>query len=114
MESLEELSVLAAGLRGAKASPHQEVKSETKPAKHASAKKTEPKEEAVEPVAEAEEASSDKATEDIPSIEDIRAKAQTIKDKAAVKALLEEFGAKNLTALPEDRRAEFMARLEEL
>jgi hypothetical protein len=57
---------------------------------------------------------SDKSAEDAPSIEEIRAQAQTVKDKAAVKALIEEFGAKNLTGIPEDRRAEFMARLEEL
>lgn len=57
---------------------------------------------------------SDKPAEDAPSIEELRAKAQSVKDKAAIKALIEEFGAKNLTGIPEERRAEFMARLEAL
>lgn len=72
-------------------------KKETKPVEAA------PKQEDVE-----------EAPEDIPAIEDLRAKAQSIEDKAAVKALINEFGAKNLTTIPEERRAEFMARLEEL
>lgn len=60
------------------------------------------------------ESEPQETTQDVPTIEEIRAKAQAVKDKAAVKALLNEFGARNLTALPEDRRAEFLARLEEL
>lgn len=57
-----------------------------------------------------------KAEQDIPSIEEIRAKAQALgtEKKAEIKALLDEFGAKNLSTLPENRRAEFLARLEEL
>lgn len=57
-----------------------------------------------------------KAEQDIPSIEEIRAKAQALGagKKAEIKALLDEFGAKNLSTLPENRRAEFLARLEEL
>ena|SRR5690606_160741 len=56
------------------------------------------------------------AEQDIPSIEEIRAKAQALGagKKAEIKALLDEFGAKNLSTLPENRRAEFLARLEEL
>jgi len=55
-------------------------------------------------------------TSDTPSIEKIRAKAQALGagKKAEIKALLDEFGAKNLSTLPENRRAEFLARLEEL
>lgn len=84
---------------------------ETKP----ETKKTEkPKKEvASEPVSENKVGSVESNT-DIPTVEKLREKAQTIKDKASVKALLDEFGAKNLTTLPEDRRAEFLARLEEL
>jgi len=120
-EALEELSALAAGFGGAMVPlkepvPGRIVEPESKPAKRTDAKKAEPKpeESAPETAVETEADTSDKTAEDIPAIEDIRAKAQTVKDKAAVKALLEEFGAKNLTALAEDQRAEFMARLEEL
>lgn len=78
-------------------------------------KPSKPKKE-TKPVEAKQEAATEEApaSEDIPAIEDLRAKAQAVEDKAAVKALIKEFGAKNLTTLPEDRRAEFLARLEEL
>ena len=34
--------------------------------------------------------------------------------QAAVKAILKEFNAENMTALPEDKRAEFLVKLEGL
>lgn len=82
---------------------------ETKPAT-----KKPKKEAAPEPVSEKKAESVEADNADIPTVEKLREKAQTIKDKASVKALLDEFGAKNLTTLPEDRRAEFLARLGEL
>lgn len=66
------------------------------------------------PVKEPEVVSAEETTEDVPTVEELRAKAQAVEDKAAVKALIKEFGAKNITTIPEDRRAEFLARLEEL
>lgn len=54
--------------------------------------------------------------ENVPTVEEIRAKAQAlgVGKKSEIKALLDEFGVKNLSAIPEDHRAEFMSRLEEL
>ncbi|GEO27053.1 hypothetical protein AAC03nite_28380 [Alicyclobacillus acidoterrestris] len=53
---------------------------------------------------------------DIPTVVDLRAKAQekgsTPEGKKAIKALLEEFESKSISAVPEERRAEFLARLE--
>lgn len=52
-----------------------------------------------------------------PSLEAIRAKGIEAAKKygqAAVKAILKEFNAENMTALPEDKRAEFLVKLEGL
>ena len=52
-----------------------------------------------------------------PSLEDIRAKGIEAAKKhgqPAVKAILKELGAENMTALPEDKRAVFLAKLEGL
>lgn len=58
------------------------------------------------------------STENIPSVVELRAKAQekatSVEAKKAIKALLDEFGSKSISNVPEDKRAEFMARLEEL
>ena len=112
-EVLHELRDLAAGLGGT-VTPVQEEKPESKPAKRSTEKKATKIEDVAEPVKESEDVSADKTTEDVPTVEELRAKAQAVEDKAAVKALIKEFGAKNITTIPEDRRAEFLARLEEL
>lgn len=52
-----------------------------------------------------------------PSLENIRAKGIEAAKKygqAAIKAILKEFDAENMTALPEDKRAEFLMKLEGL
>ncbi len=52
-----------------------------------------------------------------PSLEDIRAKGIEAAKKygqAAVKTILKEFNAENMTALPEGKRAEFLVKLEGL
>lgn len=52
-----------------------------------------------------------------PSLEAIRAKGIEAARKygqAAVKAILKEFNAENMTALPEDKRSEFLVKLEGL
>lgn len=113
-EVLHELRDLAAGLGGT-VTPVQEEKPESKPAKRSTEKKaTKPIEDVAEPVKEPEVVSAEETTEDVPTVEELRAKAQAVEDKAAVKAMIKEFGAKNITTIPEDRRAEFLARLEEL
>lgn len=57
------------------------------------------------------------ATGKAPSLEDIRAKGIEAAKKygqAAVKTILKEFNAENMTTLPEDKRAEFLVKLEGL
>ena len=52
-----------------------------------------------------------------PSLEDIRAKGIEAAKKygqPAIKAILKELGAENMTALPEDKRATFLTKLESL
>ena len=52
-----------------------------------------------------------------PSLEDIRAKGIEAAKKygqPAIKAILKELGAENMTALPADKRAEFLMKLEGL
>lgn len=59
-----------------------------------------------------------KRAADIPSVVELRAKATekgtTPEAKKAVKQLLTEFGSKSISEVPEDKRAEFLARLETL
>lgn len=85
----------------------------TKPTrKTQSKKKTDPPK--TEPTSTGEESNK----EDIPTVVELRAKAQekgeTTEGKKAVKALLNEFGSKSISHVPEEKRAEFLARLEEL
>lgn len=55
---------------------------------------------------------------DSPNVVDIRKVAQqkgkTPEVKKAIKALLDEFGSKSISDVPEEKRAAFLARLEEL
>lgn len=56
--------------------------------------------------------------EDIPTVVELRAKAQeigkTAEGKAGIKALLEKFGSKSLSDVPDEKRAGFMAELDKL
>lgn len=55
--------------------------------------------------------------EEAPKVEDLRAKAaEKAKEgkKDEIKALLDEFGAKTVSAVPKAKRAEFLQRLGEL
>lgn len=60
---------------------------------------------------------SDKA-EAIPDVVELRAKAKekgsTAEGKKAIKALLDEFGSKSISDVPEEKRAAFLAALEEI
>lgn len=55
---------------------------------------------------------------EIPSVVDLRAKAQekgkTPQGKKAIKALLDEFGSKSISDVPEEVRVAFMSKLEAL
>ncbi|WP_028560657.1 hypothetical protein [Paenibacillus pinihumi] len=91
----------------AKVENEPEVKPEVKP---------EP-EQVEEPDLQEEDASED--PEDIPSSVDLRAKAQEVSkadpaNRAKVKELLDNFGCKNITEVPENKRVQFMAELEKL
>lgn len=64
------------------------------------------------------ETPSDKVEENIPTVVDLRAKAQekggTTEGKKAIKALLDAFESKSISDVPEDRRAEFLQKLGEI
>ena len=77
----------------------------------------------VEPDVPAEETSEETVVEEtpetvsevIPTVVELRAAAQTKggtpEGKKAIKALLDEIGSKNMTEIPEDKRAAFIQRL---
>lgn len=56
--------------------------------------------------------------ENVPDIVELRAKAQekgkTPEGKKAIKALLEKYGCQSISSIPEEKRASFLAELEEL
>ncbi|GIM47004.1 hypothetical protein DNHGIG_25530 [Collibacillus ludicampi] len=56
--------------------------------------------------------------ENVPTVVELRAKAQekgkTPEGKKAIKALLEKFESKSISDIPEEKRAAFLAALEEL
>lgn len=69
------------------------------------------------PEAPKEDPAPKPTTSKAPSLEAIRAKGIEAAKKygqAAVKAILKEFNSENMTALPEDKRAEFLVKLEGL
>ncbi|SDG48400.1 hypothetical protein [Desulfosporosinus hippei] len=57
-------------------------------------------------------------TEKVPTVVELRAKAQekgtTPEGKKAIKALLDEFGSKSISDVPEEKRAAFLLKLEAL
>lgn len=122
-ESLKELSALAAGLTGAASAsvvveptgkPKRTTKGATKPDKPADpVEETESKPDEADPDQTDE---TDDAVEEITDV-DLRAKASEVAKsgkQAEVKALLTEFGVPNVTALPQNKRAQFMKRLGDL
>lgn len=129
-EAVKELSALASHFTGAapiaasteKSAPKKEDK--PKQEKPKAADKPKPKKE--EPETEGAESNdsdqegnaSDSDGEYIPTVVDLRAKAQekgkTPEDKKKIKALLDEFGSKSISDVPEESRIEFMQRLEDL
>lgn len=65
-----------------------------------------------------EEAAAATQDDDIPTVVDLRAKAQEVgqdaKKKPKIKALLDKYGSPNVSEVPEDKRAAFLADLESL
>jgi len=111
-EALKELSVLAAGIAGAPASTEQ-----TKIEKPVKGNRTTKAAEKVDPAPSREEDDqSADDQEDIPSVVDLRAKAQEVgktpEAKKAIKALLDTYGVKAISDVPEDQRVSFLADLD--
>ena len=55
------------------------------------------------------------AADDVPSLDDVKAAAQKLvnaNSREALAELLETYGAKNLSSLPEDKRASFIEKCE--
>jgi hypothetical protein len=77
-------------------------------------------EKSVEPESKPDEtpAPDSPSTENAPSVVELRAKAQekasSPEGKKAIKALLDKFGSKSISDVPEDKRAAFYRELEEL
>ncbi|CAM3940593.1 MULTISPECIES: hypothetical protein [Paenibacillus] len=120
-QAIEEFATLSAAFGGsaAPAPAAQEVTKQRPSRKSSEVKKDQPKEEPEkDPVQN--EADPDDFDEDveIPSVVDLRAKAQEVgkdpKKKPAIKKLLEEFDCKAVSDVPEEKRIAFMAALEEL
>lgn len=118
-QAIEEFSALSAAFIGAPAAPIQEEKPKRQRAATPSKEEKPAQVEAPEQPEETSsgDTSSDDA-EDIPSAVDLRAKAQELGQDAAnkpkIKALLDKYEAKNITALRDDQRAGFMRDLEAL
>lgn len=128
-ELVNAIQSLAVAISGTKISPvisapavtEEEVKQPEKPkrgkAKQEEAPIDEPsKEEPVQEESVKEEPAAE--PENIPSVVELRAKAQekgkTPDGKKAIKALLDQFGSKSISDVPEESRAAFLAELEAL
>ncbi|QCT03319.1 hypothetical protein E6C60_2607 [Paenibacillus algicola] len=65
-----------------------------------------------------QEATADQNSDEIPTVVELRAKAQEIgkdaKKKPAIKALLDKYDSPNISEVPEGKRIAFMAELEKL
>lgn len=121
---LQEAITGLAGIFGEAAAPQlaaaQEEPEKPKRATRTTAKPEKPQD--PEPVKEQEakdeSAESTTESENAPTVVELRAKAQekgtTPEAKKAIKALLEEFGSKSISDIPEEKRAAFLAALEEL
>lgn len=114
-EAIKELSTLAQSMGGSApiAAVVEKVapKSKVKPASETTAKDVTPAEKV-----ETEEVEPDQAEEvEVITDVDLRAKAQEVgadpANKPKIKALLNEYGVSNLTAVPNAQRAEFIKRL---
>jgi predicted lipid-binding transport protein (Tim44 family) len=71
---------------------------------------------APEPEPDSEEEPQQDSQADVPTVVELRAKAQEVgstpEAKKAIKALLDKFGSKSISDIPEDKRADFMAELD--
>ncbi|KEQ22333.1 hypothetical protein [Paenibacillus tyrfis] len=115
-EAIKELSALAAGINGQATAPAAAQEAPKAPRGRAAAK---PAAAAAEEEPKNEPAESGPGEEDedgpIPTVVELRAKAQEVgttpEAKKAIKALLDEFGSKSISDVPENKRHAFMSGL---
>lgn len=119
-EALQEIGGLASALVGSKKESAAEpvVKAETTPKQTKNETKSEAVKESEASPETGAATSTDSADEgNIPTNTELRAvateKAGAV-GKAKVKALLDKYEVSNVTALPDDKRSEFLKELEEL
>ncbi|MGG3278891.1 hypothetical protein [Paenibacillus solani] len=120
-QAIEEFATLSAAFGGT-AAPAAPVKEEVKPRQRKAheTKKEEKKVEADQDSATDEGATDTQSNEDeeIPTVVELRAKAQEVgkdpKKKPEIKRLLGKFESASISDVPEESRAAFMAELEAL
>lgn len=121
-QAIEEFAALSAVFVGQASAP---VKGEVNPRQQRKTtietKKDEPKEEPIQAPAkgtEAKEGQTSTEEDEIPSVVDLRAKAQEVgkdvKKKPAIKKLLGQFECASISDVPEEKRIAFMEELENL
>ena len=122
-EAVKELSDLASHFLSdpvKEEKPKRQIRKQEEPEKQKAPKESEKAEEPEESEESAEEESesSDSDDEYVPTVVELRAKAQEVgktpEAKKAIKALLDEFGSKSISDVPEGKRAALMAALEAL
>ncbi len=117
INGLASLAVMTGGVVAPKTEPEKPKRGNKVTTQPGAAPETEPEvgSGAVENTAETP---SDKVEDDIPTVVELRAKAQekggTPEGKKAIKALLDAFGSKSISDVPEDRRTEFLQKLGEI
>ncbi|SCW40212.1 hypothetical protein SAMN04487970_1005184 [Paenibacillus tianmuensis] len=116
-EAIKELSALAAGINGQAVAPAPAPEA-PKPSRGRTATKPAPAAaEEGEPKNEPTESDLGEGDDDgpVPTVVELRAKAQEVgttpEAKKAIKALLDEFGSKSISDVPENKRHAFMSGL---
>ena len=109
--------------RSNKAATKPEKQSDPDPVVESNDTAKEASEDKPDPVVESDTAAEDAPdtvteTEEIPTVVELRAKAQekgtTPEGKKAIKALLDKFESKSISDVPEDKRAVFLRELDKL
>ncbi|MEI7027132.1 hypothetical protein [Paenibacillus sp. y28] len=112
------LHALFTGSANVAAPAAQEVSKASKPRQERSKSETVKEEPTVKQAVQEESQDENAAGGPVPTVVDLRAKAQEVgaKDggRAAVKALLEQFSSKSISDIPDGQRVAFMEELEAL
>ncbi|WP_160045557.1 hypothetical protein [Paenibacillus sp. USDA918EY] len=119
-QAIEEFATLSAAFSGQVVATPMVEEPKTRQRKSSATKKEDPEVKQQDEEEEGKDAGGSDLTEDgeIPSVVDLRAKAQEVgkspEGKKAVKALLNKFNSPSISDVPEDTRVAFMAELEKL